>query len=66
MDKKTYFIEELAKMGPVGRTSLFGAIREGNLIAQKAGRRTFVTMENYEAFLKTFPMVKGGNTVAGE
>ncbi|WP_027553563.1 hypothetical protein [Bradyrhizobium sp. Cp5.3] len=55
--KPAYGIEELAKAGPLGRSSLFKAIKEGKLIAQKAGRRTIITHENYQAYLKSLPAV---------
>jgi hypothetical protein len=57
--KPAYGIEELAKAGPLGRSSLFKAIKEKKLIAQKAGRRTIITHENYEAFLRSLPIVGG-------
>jgi hypothetical protein len=55
--KPAYGIEELAKAGPLRRSSLFRAIKEKKLIAQKAGRRTIITHENYQAFLKGLPVV---------
>jgi hypothetical protein len=55
--KPAYGIEELAKAGPLGRSTLFKAIKEKKLIAQKAGRRTIITHANYEAFLKSLPLV---------
>jgi hypothetical protein len=55
--KPAYGIEELSEAGPLGRSSLYKAIREKRLIAQKAGRRTIITHENYEAFLKALPVV---------
>jgi hypothetical protein len=55
--KAAYGIDELAKAGPLGRTYLFQAIKEKRLIAKKAGRRTIVTHENYQAFLRSLPVV---------
>lgn len=55
--KPAYGIEELAKAGPLGRSYLFKVIKEKKLIAQKAGRRTIITHENFEAFLKSLPAV---------
>jgi hypothetical protein len=55
--KEAYGIEELAKAGPLGRTYLFQAIKEKRLIAQKAGRRTIITHENYQAFLRSLPVI---------
>ena len=54
--KPAYGIEELAKAGPLGRTYLFQAIKEKRLIAHKAGRRTIITHENYQAFLRSLPV----------
>jgi len=59
--KPAYGIEELAKAGPLGRSSLFKAIKEKKLIAQKAGRRTIITHENYHAFLKSLPVIGHGD-----
>ena len=55
--KQAYGIEELAKAGPLRRSSLYRVIKEKRLIAQKAGRRTFVTHENWQAFLRSRPVV---------
>lgn len=54
--KPAYGIEELAKAGPLRRTYLFQAIKEKRLIAHKAGRRTIVTHENFQAFLRSLPV----------
>jgi hypothetical protein len=55
--KPAYGIEELAKAGPLRRTYLYKAIKEKKLKAQKAGRRTIITHENFEAFLCSLPVV---------
>jgi hypothetical protein len=55
--KQAYGIEELAKAGPLRRTYLYKAIKEKTLKAQKAGRRTIITHENFEAFLRSLPVV---------
>lgn len=57
MDKRAYSIEELVKNGPEGRTNIYKAIKEGRLIARKAGRRTVVLVEDYDAYLKALPIV---------
>jgi hypothetical protein len=56
--KEAYGIEELAKVGPWGRTYLFQAIKEKRLIAQKAWR-TIITHENDQAFLRSLPVSEG-------
>ncbi|MEH2508559.1 hypothetical protein V1290_007370 [Bradyrhizobium sp. AZCC 1578] len=67
--KPAYGIEELAKAGPLRRSSLFNAIKERKLIAQKAGRRTIITHDNYITFLKGLPVVgdvaEGKHTAKG-
>jgi hypothetical protein len=55
--KLAYAISELAKAGPLRRSSLYQAIKEGRLVAQKAGRRTIITHENYQKFLKSLPVI---------
>ncbi|MBR1154595.1 hypothetical protein [Bradyrhizobium sp. JYMT SZCCT0428] len=56
--KLAYRINDLIKPhGPHGRSTLFKAIRERKLVAQKEGRSTIITHENYEAYLKSLPVV---------
>lgn len=56
--KTAYSIDELAKAGPLRRSSIYGAITRGELIAQKAGRRTIITHKNWEAFLESRPAIE--------
>jgi hypothetical protein len=53
--KTAFTIEELVKSGPLGRTSIYQAIRTGQLTARKFGKRTFVLAGDFEAFLKSLP-----------
>lgn len=56
--KLAYRINDLIKPhGPHGRSTLFKAIREKKLVAQKEGRSTIITHENYEAYLRALPLV---------
>lgn len=55
--KPAYSIDELAKAGPLRRSSIYNAITRGELIAQKVGRRTIITHKNWEAFLEGCPVV---------
>jgi hypothetical protein len=59
--KPAYGLAELADAGPLGRSSLYKAIKQKRLIAQKSGRRTIVTHENYQAFLRSLPVVGSEN-----
>lgn len=54
-DKPAYRIDELAKRGPLCRTKLFQAIRDGKLRAKKFGRTTIVLHDDYMAFLHELP-----------
>jgi excisionase family DNA binding protein len=48
-------VEEAAKAAGVGRTLLFEEIRKGRLTARKAGRRTIVTIDELDSWLKSLP-----------
>jgi hypothetical protein len=39
----------------MGYTLLFEEIRQGRLAARKAGRPTFITIDDLDIWLKTFP-----------
>ncbi len=58
MQTKTAFtIDELTKTGPLGRTSIYEAIRNGQLTARKFGKRTFVLATDFEVFLNSLPKI---------
>jgi excisionase family DNA binding protein len=48
-------VEEAAKAAGVGRTLLYEHIRGGRLTARKAGRRTIITVDELDAWLRTLP-----------
>jgi hypothetical protein len=48
--KQAYTIEELTKLGPLGRSSLYKAIGEGRLTAKKFGRSTIVLKQDWSGF----------------
>lgn len=58
MEKQYYTIAELDKIGPLSRSSWFNAIRDGLIVARKAGRRTIVMREDYDRFLKSRPAIR--------
>ena len=49
-------VEEAAEICGIGRTSLYCAIRDGKLIARKAGRRTIILMADLQNFLDALPI----------
>jgi hypothetical protein len=57
MVKTAYTINELIEVGPLGRTSIYEAIRSGQLIARKFGNRTFVLAADFEKFLNSLPQL---------
>jgi excisionase family DNA binding protein len=58
--KRAMSVEQAAKAAGVGRTLLFEEIRKGRITARKVGRRTIITTEALDAWLKSLP-VKGAN-----
>jgi excisionase family DNA binding protein len=57
--KRAMSVEEAAKAAGVGRTLLFEEIRKGHLKARKVGRRTIITMDELDAWLKSLPVKAG-------
>ncbi len=55
LTKPAYSIDEIVEIGPLSRSSLYEAIRDGKLVARKSGRRTFILSEDYERFLRSLP-----------
>jgi excisionase family DNA binding protein len=60
--KRALSVEQAAKAAGVGRTLLFEEIRKGHIIARKVGRRTIITTDDLDAWLKSLPVkaAKGG------
>jgi excisionase family DNA binding protein len=59
IDKRAMSVEEAAKAAGVGRTILFEEIRKGHITARKVGRRTIITTDALDAWLKSLPMKTG-------
>jgi predicted DNA-binding transcriptional regulator AlpA len=60
MEKPAYRISELLELSPIGRTTLFRAIRRGDLPARKIGRATIVLARDFEEFLANLPHAFAG------
>jgi excisionase family DNA binding protein len=54
-NRLAYSPDEATKVSGVGRTLIFQEIREGRLVARKIGRRTIITADDLQAWLKTLP-----------
>ena len=55
--KTALTIDEVIKSGPLGRTSIYAAIKTGQLTARKFGKRTFVLASDFDAFLSGLPKI---------
>lgn len=53
-----YRVDELAEAGPIGRTSIFNAIKKGKLRAKKAGSATIILAADWQDFLESLPSAK--------
>jgi len=50
-----YSIAEACAVARTGRTSIYQAIKSGDLIARKRGRRTIVLLEDLRRWLEKLP-----------
>ena len=62
--KLAYSIRELAKNGPIGRSSIYNQIAAGRLRARKIGRRTVILDEDWRAFLTAAPPLEPATTLS--
>jgi excisionase family DNA binding protein len=61
MSDMAYSIDEVCKAAKLGRTSVYAAIKAGELKARKLGRRTLILHDDLIAFLNGLPTVNVGN-----
>jgi excisionase family DNA binding protein len=52
-------IAEACAIAGIGRTKLYQAIAEGNLIARKFGKRRIILRDDLRTFLSRLPVVTG-------
>jgi hypothetical protein len=52
-----YSIAELVRTGPLSRSKLYSEIAAGRLKARKAGRRTVILAQDYQAYFEALPLV---------
>jgi excisionase family DNA binding protein len=53
--KRALGVAEAAKAAGVGRTTIFEAIRKGEIVARKVGRRTIIAVDDLDAWLDSLP-----------
>jgi len=58
VEKMAFSVDEAAMRSGLGRDRIHGYIREGQLNARKAGRRTLITAEALRSFLDNLPTLK--------
>ena len=56
-------INELIAASGLGRTSIYGEIRDGRLVARKCGRRTIILPADATDWLKNLPRLGGGTEI---
>jgi excisionase family DNA binding protein len=52
-----YNIAEACASGRIGRTTLYGAIRSGELRALKRGRRTLILVDDLRTWISSLPTI---------
>lgn len=57
-EKLAMSIGEASMRASLGRDHLYCAIREGRLEAKKVGRRTLITLESLERYLRELPPLR--------
>ena len=53
-----YSIDEFVKVSGLGRSFIYEAIRNGDLTARKAGRRTLITANDAKNYISGLPPAK--------
>jgi len=57
-DRLAHTIDETVALSGLGRTTIFAAIKRGELQARKYDRRTTVLDEDLRSFLRSLPVVR--------
>lgn len=56
----TVTIPDAVKATGMSRTSIYEALKRGDLTARKAGRRTLITFADLQAYLASLPTYQAG------
>jgi hypothetical protein len=55
---KSFSVRAVCTITSLGRTSVYAAIKRGDLVARKRGRRTLVLARDLQAFLDCLPSTR--------
>jgi excisionase family DNA binding protein len=58
IEKMAFSVDEAAMCAGLGRDKVYAAIRDGNLVARKFGRRTLITADALRRFLDGLPPLR--------
>jgi excisionase family DNA binding protein len=58
LEKMAFSVDEAAMRAGLGRDRIYAAIRDGELIAKKFGRRTLITADALRRFLEGLPSLR--------
>jgi excisionase family DNA binding protein len=58
VEKMAFSVDEAAMRAGLGRDRIYTAIRDGDLIAKKFGRRTLITADALRRFLEDLPPLR--------
>ncbi len=64
MQKRTYSVEEAAKILGIGRSAAYQAVRTGEIPAIRIGKRLLIPVQALEQLLSTATRDRGGERVA--
>lgn len=59
ISKRAFFITEFCRRYGVGRTRAFDELKAGRLRGRKIGRRTIITEDDAETWLRNLPDARG-------
>lgn len=57
MQVRAYSVGEACSQASCGRTTLYGAIRRGELTARKRGKRTLILADDLNAWIASWPEI---------
>lgn len=53
-------IPDAVRMSGMSRTSIYEALKRGDITARKAGRRTLISFADLQAYLASLPQYRAG------